>query len=108
MKKILISLFMLLSINVLAAYKDSDDVKIQLISVVSSSGDILVQTNPEHSIEGLGCTNNFWLTLDSNEPGYQAVLSLLLSAQVTQRNVTVRARDSGGEHCVLERVITKP
>ncbi len=100
-------LFVVTSAQSMAAYKDSNNVKIKLISVWSQNGNILVQTSPKPNISDLTCTNDYWVTLDKNDLGYQATLSLLLSAQVTQRGVTVRVDDSSGsQFCKLTRVIT--
>ncbi|GAB4193537.1 MAG: hypothetical protein Tsb002_24090 [Wenzhouxiangellaceae bacterium] len=91
-----------------AAFKDTDNVTVELISVWVASGDILVQTNPKPDITGLGCTNDFWLTLDKDDLGYEATLSMLLSAQVSRKNIIVRADDTlGGEFCRLTRVSNK-
>ncbi len=98
---------MFLSHAAMAAYKDTSNVTIQLISVWTSSGDILVQTNPKPDITGLTCTNDYWLTLDKDDLGYQATLSMLLSAQATQRKVNISAQDNNGDQfCKLRRVIT--
>lgn len=105
----LILLSLLFSVPVYAAHVDSSNVKVQLISVWASSGDVLLQTNPRHNITGLGCGNDFWLVLDKDQPGYDGILSLLLSAQAQQTNITVRAvDDSGPGFCRLERVVTQP
>jgi len=93
--------------TVAANWKDTNDVKIKLISVWTANGDVLIQTEPRHNISGLNCTNDYWLTLNKNEPGFQATLSMLLSAQATQKPVLVRAQGEGGEFCRLTRVITK-
>jgi hypothetical protein len=109
MKNVFIILIATISFGVQATTKDSSNVKVQLISAWASSGGILLQTNPKHSIEGLSCTNDYWLELDKNQPGYQAILSMLLSAQATQKTITVRAvDDNSSDFCRLERVITTP
>lgn len=93
---------------VLAAYKDTDNAKIHLISAWSDNGNILVQTNPKHDISGLSCTNDYWLALDKDSEGYQAILSMLLSAQASKINVKVRAQDNGtNQFCRLSRIINK-
>ncbi len=100
---------LLLSAPVYAAQLDSSNVKVQLISVWASSGDVLLQTNPRHNIAGLACSNDFWLVLDKDQLGYEGILSLLLSAQAQQSNITVRAVDDiGSNFCRLERVVTQP
>jgi hypothetical protein len=38
-----------------ADYKDTSNIKIELVSVWTTNGDILVQTSPKHSISGLAC-----------------------------------------------------
>lgn len=88
-----------------ASAKDTSGLTVKLLSVWASDGGVLVQTEPKHSIEGLNCTDNYWLQLSKQAVGYDAILSMLLSAQVTQAKVTVRAGDSGKKFCVLERVI---
>jgi hypothetical protein len=109
MKTVFTILIAMISFGAQATIKDSSNVKVQLISAWASSGGILLQTNPQHSIEGLSCTNNYWLELDKNQPGYQAILSMLLSAQATQKTITVRAvDDNNSDFCRLERVITTP
>lgn len=109
MKNILVFLMAVLSLGVQATTKDSSNLKVQLISAWASSGGILLQTNPKHSVAGLSCTNDYWLELNKNQPGYQTILSMLLSAQVTQKNITVRAiDDNNSDFCRLERVIITP
>ena len=104
---IIVALLLIFSAQSMAAFKDYKVVKVRFISVWSASGGILVQINPKPDLSGLTCTNDYWLTLDKNVSGYEAALSLLLSAQASQRNVTVRADDSSGsEFCKLVRVIT--
>lgn len=108
MSRILLFTIIFLTQNALAAYKDTDGVKVQLISAWANNGDILLQTNPRHSIEGLNCQGDYWLTLKKNSPGYEAILSMLLSAQATQKTILVRAEDSGTDFCNLTRVIANP
>lgn len=105
--QILCLLPILLSVSAAyAASKDTNNVKVKLISVWTSNGNILVQTNPRANILGLTCTNDYWLVLYKNDLGYQAALSMLLSAQVTQKGVSVSAEDnSGNEFCRLRRVV---
>ena len=91
----------------LAASAVTHDVKIELISVDPSTGNLLIQTNPRHSIEGLSCTNTYWITLARSATGYDSVLSMLLSSQRAGSMVTVQAGDDNGyELCKLERLIT--
>lgn len=84
---------------------DSSGLTIKLLSVWADDGGVLVQTEPKHSIEGLSCTGDYWLRLSKDAAGYEALLSVLLSAQATQSKITVRAGESGSEFCNLERVI---
>ena len=87
-------------------YVDTSNLKIELISVWTTSGDILVQTNPKHNIQGLACTSDYWLKLSETALGYDGTLSMLLSAQATQAKVTIRAiDDQGTDFCRLDRVI---
>ena len=107
MKVILFLLFYFsTSFTSIAATKDTE-AKVEFLSVWTSNGELLVQTNPKHDITGLDCTNNYWLTLKKSEPGYEATLSILLSAQITQNNVVFRAEGGNGEFCRLTRVILK-
>lgn len=91
---------------VTASYFDSF-VKVDNISVWVSNGDILVKTDPRPDISSLNCTNDYWLVLRKSSPGYQATLSMLLTAQTNQRTIIVRADDaSGDQFCDLARVVT--
>ena len=97
---------MAMSIFAHAAYKDTNSVKVNQISVWTNTGSILVQTTPRPDISGLNCSNDYWLVLDKNDAGYQAALSMLLSAQATQKSVNVSAEENGGgECCRLRRVV---
>ena len=89
-----------------AAWKDTHNVEVKLISVWASNGGVLVQTNPKPNIEGLSCSDNYWLSLGKSSEGYDALLSLLLTAQASKQKITVRANNNGSEpFCRLERVI---
>ena len=102
MKKIISILAITLASFARADYKDTSNIKIELISVWTASGDILVQTKPIHSIQGLACTSDYWLKLSETAAGYDGTLSMLLSAQATQATVTVRAYDDQGtDFCKL-------
>lgn len=108
--KLKFSYIFLLSIAlpVLGASKETSNVKVEMLSVWTNSGDILVQTSPKPDISGLTCTNDYWLMLDKVELGHQEVLSMLLSAQISKIKLTVRAEDNNGhEFCRLSRIITK-
>ena len=105
-KKLTTTIGLLLSSFTFAATLDTE-AKVEFISVTTTDGNILVQTNPKHDITGLNCTSDYWLVLKKTEPGYEAALSMLLSAQVTQKNVVFRAEDDNGQFCKLARVITK-
>jgi len=108
MKNLIILLTLILVNGSYADYKDTNNVKIQLVSVWTESGDILVQTSPKHDISGLGCGSDYWLKLSKTAIGYDGTLSMLLSAQATQAKVTVRAHDDQGtDFCRLGRVITE-
>lgn len=92
-----------------AATKDTKNATIELISIWTSNGNILVQTKPRADISGLTSTNNYWLTLNKNVVGHEATLALLMSAQASGAKVIVRADDSsGGQLCSLNRVVTQP
>ena len=91
-----------------AAYKDSSDVKVKLISVWSLSGGVLLQTEPKPDISGLTCSNDYWLVLSTTAAGYQPTIAMLMAAQATGKSITVRAEDnSGNEFCLLSRIISK-
>jgi len=106
MKKIISILAITLASFSHGDYKDTSNIKIKLISVWTSSGDILVKTNPKHNIQGLSCTSDYWLKLSETALGYDGTLSMLLSAQATQAKVTIRAiDDQGTDFCRLDRVI---
>ena len=107
MKKLIYVLLSTLCFPVFADYKETSNLQISQISAWGSSGDILIQTNPKHSIDSLGCTSNYWLKLRKIDDGYQAMLSMLMAAQIAKTSVLVRAiDDSGTDFCRLERVIS--
>ena len=102
MKKIISILAITLASFSHADYNDTNNIKIELVSVWTTSGDILVQTNPKHTIQGLSCTSDYQLKLSETAVGYDGTLSMLLSAQATQATVTVRAYDDQGtDFCKL-------
>jgi len=102
MKKIISILAITLASFAQGDYQDTSNLKIELISVWATSGDILVQTKPKHNIQGLSCTSDYWLKLSETAAGYDGTLSMLLSAQATQTTVTVRAYDDQGtDFCKL-------
>lgn len=105
---ILVLICTFLSVFANADYIDTDNVTVELISVWSNDGGLLVQTSPKPNISTLSCTNDYWLVLQKDEGGYEAILSMLLAAQLAKTKITVRAEDNGGEvFCKLSRVITK-
>jgi len=59
MKKIISILAITLASFSHADYNDTNNIKIELVSVWTTSGDILVQTNPKHTIQGLSCTSDY-------------------------------------------------
>ena len=88
-----------------ADYKDSKG-KVAMISVWTDNGGVLVQLNPMHSTAGLSCTSNYWLILRPSQEGYETALSLLTSAKLADREVTVRAKEGGDPRfCELGRVV---
>ncbi len=96
----------LIASNVNAAFKDTNNVKVEMISVMSKSGNISVRTTPRPDLSGLTCTNNNWLVLYKDDIGYNATLAMLLSAQATQKAIKISAEDdNGNEWCKLRRVI---
>ncbi len=107
MKKLIYVLLSTLCFPVFADYKETSNLQISQISAWGSSGELLIQTNPKHSIEGLGCTSNYWLKLRKTDDGYQAMLSMLMTAQIAKTSVLVRAIDDvGTDFCRLDRVIS--
>jgi len=81
------------------------DIKIDIVSAYSDGGNVLVQTNPRHSIQDLGCESDYWLTLNPDVPGYQTLLSMLLSAHATQQPVSVVVDDTDStKFCKLTRL----
>ena len=106
MIKLLIASLLLIAGSANAAWKDSNGLKVNLISVWASNGGVLVQTSPKHSISGLSCTDNYWAELSKNSEGYEAMLSVLLTAQASNKQVFVRVSDAGSDKfCNLQRVI---
>ena len=90
-----------------ALYKDTNNVKVKLISVWTSSGDILVQTEPRANIEGLTCTKDYWLILEKNTEGFESTLSMLLTAQTSKQSILISAIDNAdNDYCKIRRVIT--
>ena len=92
------------------ANKTTNDVKITIISSDIGQTHILLQTDPRPDISGLGCTNNYWLMLYNNngDAAFKTILSMLLTAHATGKNVSVVSDDNnGGEFCKLSRLILK-
>lgn len=108
MNKVFVLLVLLVSSGVFAEWKDSSSVSVELISVWGKTGDALIQTNPKATITDLKCTDNYWLTLDKTDPGFQSIMAMLLAAQMSGKTITVRAEDDGvtKSYCRLARVIT--
>lgn len=107
MNKLILFVIFSFSASVLASHKDSSGLLVAQISVWGASGDILIQTNPKHSIEGLSCESDYWLKLRKTDEGSQALLSMLMAAQLANKTVLVRAVDDAGtDFCRLERVIS--
>lgn len=96
------------SSSLCSAYIDTVNVKIKRISAYSlNNGNILVQTEPRHNMEGLSCTNDYWLVLAQSDPGFENTLSMLLTAQTAQIEVIVRAENNGASaFCLLSRLTT--
>lgn len=100
------NLMLFSTLTMAASHKDTSDVNIELVSVWTSDGDVLVQTNPRHDISGLTCTDNYWLVLDKSAIGYETTLSMLLAAQASSAKVTVRASDDNSHNiCRLSRLV---
>ena len=90
-----------------AAEKSTDNVKVTMISIMTGTGDVIVQTTPRPNVGGLKCTSDFWLVLGGQQGGFKATLSMLLTAQAANLKVEVTAQDSGSKFCYLKRLITK-
>ena len=104
--RFLAMVFVLLSSSANAAVA-TPSLKVALLSVTGSDGNILLQTSPRHSISGLGCTSDFWSVLPKSDPGYEAMLSQLLAAQAAQLDVSITVDTFGdGRFCRLTRVVT--
>ena len=106
MKKGIFSLYAILfTLPAFAAYKDTGNVTVNLVSMWANGG-LLVQTSPKHNIEGLNCESDYWLKLDKSYEGYNEMLSMALAAQMAGKKITVRANDdSGTDFCRLDRII---
>lgn len=102
------SWFVLLLVMVSAAahsqFNDTPNVKVKQL-LLEAEGGLFLQTEPRHNIDGLGCQSNAWLSLDVQSPGFEALLSLLMTAQVAQQPISVRvAEDDGADLCRLIHV----
>lgn len=78
------------------------NVKITILSL-EDSGNLLVQTTPRHTLDA-GCTSDFWLVLSTSAPNFDALLSMLITAQSRGSSVTVIATGAGNQFCNLSRV----
>jgi len=88
-----------------AATLGTAGVKVSLISL-RDSGEVLIQTTPKHLVSGLGCSNNFWLVLDSSLPTFKTTYAMLLLARITKAQVIVVADDKiSGAFCHLSRFV---
>lgn len=104
MKKTLF-LFMLLSSKVYATQETTEKVTIDRVTVYDQNGAVMIHTEPRHSIEGTTCTGDFWIRLDTTDPNYQTMLSLILSAQASRASTDVTVTDEFGEtNCYLSRI----
>ncbi|MFT5084350.1 MAG: hypothetical protein ACI9Y1_002404 [Lentisphaeria bacterium] len=109
MNKLILIFLCTLSGSALAANKDSPNRYVNQISVWGHSGDILVQTYPRHAIEGLQCTDDYWLRLNKSDEGFQSMLSMLIAAQMADKPILIRAEDDGDgnqPYCRLQRIIS--
>lgn len=80
------------------------NVKITRLSLTDSGGGMLVQTTPRHTLD-TGCTSNFWLVLLKASPNYDALVSMLITAQSRGSDVTVVATGAGSANCTLTRLV---
>lgn len=101
-------LLCLISGIIQAAEKSTADVRVSLISAWNDTGEMLIQTSPNHDISGLNCTSNFWMIQYPYQAGYDVSYDLLLEAYRSQRLVTVTVNDeNSGDFCKLTRVTIK-
>ena len=91
-----------------AAYRDSSGRYVKQISVWGHTGHVLVQMEPRHDIEGLQCTDDYWLVLNKTDEGYETMLSMLIAAQIADKPILVRAEDDRRDqsYCRLQRIIS--
>lgn len=105
MKYIFLALFTIISMPTFAGTLQTGNLVISQISAWSDNGTIAVQTEPRHSMQGLNCTNDYWLFMEADAVGYDAIVALLINAQATQIPVIVEANDEiGGDFCRLSRL----
>ena len=108
-RDIILPMVLFFSASANSTYKDTFNVKVDLLSAWSISGAVLVQTDPRPNITGLSCSNDYWLILNKVDLGYDAMFSMLLVAQTMQTPIIVRAENNGNnQFCHLSRVITLP
>lgn len=91
--------------------KQTQNVFVSEISIrhnsVNGASDVLVQTEPRHSIEGLSCASDYWMILTPDDVGHEIMVTLLKNAQKLQLPVTVNViDDTSPDFCRLNRVIT--
>lgn len=104
MKKMLF-LFILFSCTANAAHKYTERVKIDRVSVYDQNGAVMIHTEPQHSVEGTACTEEFWIRLNTEDQNYQTLLSLILSAQASRTSADIAVTDEfGGATCYLSRI----
>ncbi len=109
LNKLLLVFISILPSLVFAANRDTANTYVKQISVWGHSGGVLIQMNPRPNIEGLGCTDDYWLRLNKSDEGYETMLSMLIAAQVTNKPILVRAEDDGDStqpYCRLQRIIS--
>lgn len=108
MNKLIFIFLCTLSCSALAASKDSPNRYVQQISVWGHSGDVLVQTYPRHDIEGVQCTDDYWIRLNKSDEGFKIMLSMLIAAQMADKPILIRAEDDGIDqpYCRLQRIIS--
>ncbi len=108
MNKLILIFLCLFSGSALAAYKDSTNRYVKQISVWGHTGDVLVQTYPRHDIDGVQCTDDYWIRLNKSDEGFQTMISMLIAAQMADKPIIIRAEDDGiGQpYCRLQRIIS--
>ncbi len=69
------------------------------------NGATMIHTEPKHDIDGVSCTGDFWIQLNKDDPNFQTMLSVILSAQATRTPADITVTDEfGTPNCYLSRI----